>query len=118
MLGFTNQKVFFRVDMGMTLSRNTTALDVVMFERNEHENEEEMDLALKVAQQNNIDLSQYNWRDIVWATKTREAAFRYATAEEPEEADEEIEEVHIGNALILAEDGDDGFLILDVKTKN
>lgn len=108
-LGFHPQQIFFRVDSGMTLPKSTTALDVVMFERDENGNVEEMDVALDIAKRNNIDLSKYNWREIVWVTKTREDALRYVTNKEP------IDVFVINNALILADDGDNGFLILDVR---
>jgi hypothetical protein len=98
---------FYRVDTGMTQSRNATAKDIVDFEADELGNED-VQIGREKAKELGIDLSQYSHKDIVWVTKSKEDAERYG-------APEDVQEVPIENGTIIAEDGDGGFLILKDK---
>ena len=56
-----------------------------------------------IAQKHGIDLSQISAKELIWVTITKDAAKRYGN---------NVEEVPIDNALILACDGDGGYLVL------
>jgi len=100
---------FYRVDTGMTQSKNTTAKDIVDFEADELGNDD-VKIGRQKAKELGIDLSQYSHKDIVWVTKSKEDAERYG---EPDE----VQEIPIESGTIIAEDGDGGFLILKDKSE-
>jgi len=99
--------IFYRVDTGMTQSKNATAKDIVDFEADELGNED-VQIGREKAKEMGIDLSQYSHKDIVWVTKSKEAAERYG-------ASEDVQEVPIQSGTVIAEDGDGGYLILKGK---
>lgn len=106
-----NEETFFRVDSGFLPPRQTSAYDLIMHEMHENGNIEEMQGALNIANQNGIDLKKYSSRDVIWVTKTPEDALRY----EPDEDLENVDQIQINNPLILANDGDEGYLVLMLK---
>jgi len=94
---------FYRVPSGFENSRETTAKDVIDFEDKEYGNTGEANGARRIAAENNIDLSKVPARDVIWVTRTKTAARRYGS---------DIWDEPIENALILVDDGDNGYLVL------
>lgn len=90
---------FYRVDGGLS-NKHLTAQDVVDFEADEHGNEDVRDQAKETG----IDLTKYNGDDVIWVTKSKRDALRYGNRAE-------ISEYKL-KGIILAEDGDGGYLIL------
>lgn len=101
--------IFYRVDTGFTLPRGTTALDVVNFEADELDNEDSK-IGRDKMKAAGIDLSKYSWKDITWVTKTKKHATRYGSARN-------VQQVEIKNGIIVSEDGDEGYLILELGDK-
>jgi len=94
----------YRVDSNFSNSRNTTAGDVVRFERDELGNVGDF---AHITEEKLAELDKYNARDIVWVTKTFEDAKRYSN-----ESDfSDINEFDL-TGEIIAEDGDGGYLVL------
>lgn len=99
--------IFYRVDTGFTPPRGTTALDVVNFEADELDNEDSK-IGRDKMKAAGIDLSKYSWKDITWVTKTKKHATRYGSARN-------VQQVEIKNGIIVSEDGDEGYLILELE---
>jgi hypothetical protein len=90
---------FYRVPSGYSHDHGTTAAYVIRFEN-------EMGNDLKVSPEVLKRLETLPANSLEWATKTRKAAERYGDKEE-------VELVDLGcHPEIIAEDGDDGYLVL------
>jgi hypothetical protein len=96
------QSSAFRVDSGFKAPGS--AFDVIEYAKNEEGNVEEYShLSLSLLRA----LKTVPAKDIIWVTKTKNDAKRYADMGEIEQV------THLGkNARIIAEDGDGGFLVL------
>lgn len=94
----------FRVDTGFKQERGTTAGDVVRFEQDELGNDLGADAELLE------ELDRYPALDLVWVVPSRETALRYG---------EEVAQVNLGlDPRIVAEDGDEGYLVIRRKKGN
>lgn len=100
----------YRYETGYTNTRDTTALDVVNFEANELGNEDVGVTALNVAIANSIDLEKIPATEVTWFALTPAIARRYQSEGDNSPIDKYILS---GSAIVLAEDGDGGFLVWD-----
>lgn len=109
------QGVAYRVETGnLSISHRDSAADIINFERDELENTSETDHLTKEEMEY---LKGRSSEDLVWVTKTKKDAARYAL----EDLGKEVTQTEINmvdepfippNSVILAEDGDGGYLIL------
>jgi hypothetical protein len=89
--------IMWHVDTGYSHDRNTTAGDVVRFERDEYSNN------YGITDEQLKELDKYSARQISWYTINKKDALHYGR--NPEK--------HNVNGKIIAEDGDGGYLVLE-----
>ncbi len=91
---------------GRNIERNTSAADVIRFERQEYGNE--LDAPEFLLRE--LDRQQYPARDVVWVCRTRKHAKRYSSPDTGEPYQEDFG----SHALILATDHETetGYLVL------
>jgi len=107
--GFRKYKTAFqtgyRAGDSETSKLSGTALDVV------NHQEEKVNGSFGLSDSTRVLLSQYPANAIVWVTRTKEDAVKY----DPEELFGPIQEIRFTNPLIIAEDGEDGYLVLELE---
>lgn len=92
----------------MGISSKATAQDVLDFEADELENN-----TREQAEKLGIDLSKYSAKDVIWVSPNKEKAQEYGTDMSTGEVFNPAEEVKLSpNNIVLAEDGDGGYLVL------
>jgi hypothetical protein len=91
-------KSAWRAESGYSHSKDASALDVVTFEEKELGND------IKVPETIKPLLNHIPANKIVWISSKKPIAARYGTPEK----------IILGNPLIIGEDGEDGYLIIDL----
>jgi len=88
----------YRAESGYSHSKDTTALDIINYEEKELGND------IKVPENIKPLLNHIPASKIIWISSKKPIAARYGTPEK----------IILGNPLIIGEDGEDGYLIIDL----